>query len=157
VSTQVCLDPRRIYATGFSGGARMSSLLGCKLSARIAAIAPMAGLRWPGECDARPVPVFTVHGLADPQNTYAGHAEGRGAEWVESVPDALAGWAKHNGCKGDAVREDPSGPLSTMRYEGCAPGAEVTLIRVDGLVHRWAREEIDATSAAWDFFRQHTL
>jgi polyhydroxybutyrate depolymerase len=157
VSTQACLDPKRTYATGFSGGARMSSLLGCKLSARIAAIAPMAGLRWPGECDARPVPIFTVHGLADPQNTYAGHAEGRGAEWVESVPDALAGWAKHNGCKGDAVLEDPPGPLSTMRYAGCAAGADVTLIRVDGLVHRWAHDEIDATAAAWDFFRQHTL
>jgi polyhydroxybutyrate depolymerase len=157
VSIRACLDPKRVYATGFSGGARMSSLLGCKLSARIAAIAPMSGLRWPDGCDARPVPVLTVHGLADPQNTYAGHAEGRGAEWVESVPDALAGWAKHNGCKGDAVLEDPPGPLSTLRYAGCAGGADVTLIRVDGLVHRWARDEIDATAAAWDFFKAHTL
>jgi polyhydroxybutyrate depolymerase len=157
VAAQACLDQKRVYATGFSGGARMSSLLGCKLSARIAAIAPMAGLRWPGGCDARPVPVFTVHGLADPQNTYNGHAEGRGAEWVESVPEALAGWAKHNDCKGDAVLDDPPGPLSTMRYDGCAPGADVTLIRVDGLVHRWAHDEIDATAAAWDFFKRHTL
>jgi polyhydroxybutyrate depolymerase len=157
VSTRVCLDLKRVYATGFSGGARMSSLLACKLSARIAAIAPMSGLRWPGECDARPVPVITVHGLADPQNTYDGHAQGRGAEWVESVPEALAGWGKHNGCKADVVLEDPPGPLSTMRYEGCTAGAEVRLIRVDGLVHRWARDEIDATAAAWDFFRAHIL
>ncbi|HZF30052.1 MAG TPA: PHB depolymerase family esterase [Gammaproteobacteria bacterium] len=157
VSTRACSDPTRVYATGFSGGARMSSLLGCKLSARIAAIAPMSGLRWPGQCDARPVPVLTVHGLADPQNTYDGHAEGRGAEWVESVPEALAGWAKHDGCKADVVLEDPPGPLSTMRYEGCEAGAEVRLIRVDGLVHRWAREEVDATAVAWEFFRRHTL
>ena len=157
VSTRACLDSTRVYATGFSGGARMSSLLGCKLSARIAAIAPMSGLRWPGQCDARPMPVLTVHGLADPQNTYDGHAEGRGAEWVESVPEALAGWAKHDGCKADVVLEDPPGPLSTMRYEGCAVGAEVRLIRVDGLVHRWARDEVDATAVAWEFFRRHTL
>ena len=157
VAARACLDTTRVYATGFSGGARMSSQLGCKLSARIAAIAPMSGLRWPGECDARPVPVLTVHGLADPQNTYDGHAEGRGAEWVESVPEALAGWAKHNGCTADVVLEDPPGPLSTMRYAGCTAGAEVRLIRVDGLVHRWAHDEIDATAAAWDFFRRHTL
>jgi len=32
----------------------MSSLLACKLGSRIAAIAPMAGLRWPGPCEGRP-------------------------------------------------------------------------------------------------------
>ncbi len=157
VAARACTDFKRVYATGFSGGARMSSLLGCRLSARVAAIAPMAGLRWPDACDARPVPVLTVHGLADPQNTYAGHAEGRGGEWVESVPDALSAWAQHNGCGASVIQEDPPGPLSTMRYEGCVAGAEVRLIRVDGLVHRWARDEVDATAVAWDFFRKHTL
>ncbi len=93
VAARVCTDQARVYATGFSGGARMSSLLACKLNDRIAAIAPMSGLRWPGPCEGRAIPVLTVHGLADPQNTYDGHVEGRGGEWVESVPDALAGWA----------------------------------------------------------------
>ena len=157
VSAQACVDPSRIYATGFSGGARMSSLLGCGLGARLAAIAPVSGLRMPASaCTARPIPVITFHGLADPQNPYDGHVPGRAA-WVESVPDALAGWAAHNQCTAKAVLEDPPGPLSTLRYAGCAGGADVTLIRVDGLVHRWARDEIDATAAAWDFFKAHTL
>ena len=78
--------------------------------------------------------MLTLHGLADPQNTYDGHVEGRGGEWVESVPEALAGWAKHNGCDGEPMLDDPAGPLSTLRYEGC--DAEVRLVRVDGLVHR---------------------
>jgi polyhydroxybutyrate depolymerase len=157
VAARVCADLARVYSTGFSGGGRMTSLLGCRLNDRIAAIAPMAGLRWPGPCEGRPVPVLTVHGLADPQNTYAGHVEGRGGEWVESVPDALAAWAQHNGCAAELLQEDPPGPLSTMRYEGCDGGAEVRLIRVDGLEHRWARDEVDATNAAWEFFRKHTL
>jgi polyhydroxybutyrate depolymerase len=157
VAAHACTDLTRVYSTGFSGGGRMTSLLGCRLNDRIAAIAPMAGLRWPGPCAGRPVPVLTVHGLADPQNTYAGHVEGRGGEWVESVPDALAGWAQHNGCADGVVQEDPPGPLSTMRYESCNAGAEVRLIRVDGLEHRWARDEIDATAAMWEFFRKHTL
>ena len=157
VAARGCIDPARVYATGFSGGGRMVSLLACRLNTRIAAIAPMAALRWPGPCEGRPVPILTLHGLADRQNPYAGHAEGRGAEWLESVPDALASWAKHNGCDSKVISDDPPGPLSTMRYEGCDNDAEVRLIRIDGLGHTWAREEIDATGAMWQFFRSHAL
>src|SRR4030095_4064943 len=42
VAAQVCTDETRVYATGFSGGARMSSLLACRLNSRIAAIAPVS-------------------------------------------------------------------------------------------------------------------
>jgi polyhydroxybutyrate depolymerase len=157
VAARACTDPARIYAAGFSGGGRMASLLACRLNTRLAAIAPMAGLRWPGPCEGRPVAVLTLHGLADTQNPYAGAAAGRGAEWRESVPEALAEWARHNGCDGDAILDDPSGPLSTLRYEGCDAGAEVRLIRVDTLGHTWAREEIDATTVMWQFFRGHAL
>jgi polyhydroxybutyrate depolymerase len=155
VAAHACTDQQRVYATGFSGGARMSSLLGCTLGDRIAAIAPMSGLRWPGPCRGRAVPVLSFHGLADPQNTYDGHLDNRGGEWTESVPEALAGWAKHNGCDGDAVLDDPPGPLSTLSYNGC--DAEVRLVRIDGLVHTWAKTEVDATAEAWRFFSQHTL
>ena len=157
VAARTCVDTARVYATGFSGGGRMTSLLGCRLGARIAAIAPMAGLRWPGPCTGRPVPVLTLHGLADTQNPYDGHAAGRGAEWLESVPDALAGWSRHNGCDSDVVTEDPAGPLSIMSYRGCDAGAEVRLIRIDGLAHTWAREQIDATAEMWRFFARHVL
>ncbi len=155
VSKQVCTDATRVYATGFSGGARMSSLLACKLGSRLAAIAPVSGLRFPGPCNGRAIPILTFHGLADPQNTYDGHVPGRGGEWEESVPDALAGWARHNSCKGDVILEDPPGPLSTMRYAGCADSAEVRLIRIDGLGHRWTREEVDTTAVMWQFFKSH--
>jgi polyhydroxybutyrate depolymerase len=159
VARQVCTDEARIYATGFSGGARMTSLLGCKLGSRIAAIAPVSGLRLqgPGQCSGRPVPVLTFHGLADPQNTYDGHVAGRGEEWLESVPEALAGWARHDSCKGDAILEDPPGPLSTMRYEGCPDGGEVRMIRIDGLGHTWTRKEVDTTAVMWQFFKSHRL
>src|SRR5262245_16776108 len=157
VAAKLCTDATRVYATGFSGGARMSSLLGCKLNARIAAIAPVSGLRWPAPCGGRAIPVLTFHGLADPQNPYDGKAPGRGAEWLESVPDALAGWAQHDGCNPKVVLDDPPGPLSTMRYEGCRRGAEVRMIRIDGLGHTWTRDEIDTTAAIWQFFRQHAL
>jgi len=153
--SRVCVDNTRVYATGFSGGGRMSSLLGCAMGSRLAAIAPVAGLRFPTPCNGPAVPVLTFHGLADSQNPYDGHAAGRGAEWEESVPDAMAGWARRNSCKGNVILDDPPGPLSTMRYDGCANGAEVRLIRIDGLGHRWTRDEVDTTAVMWQFFKSH--
>ena len=155
VASQVCLDETRVYATGFSGGARMTSLLACQLGSRIAAVAPVSGLRFPGPCTGRPIPVLTFHGVADPQNPYDGHAAGRGAEWEESVPDALASWARHDTCKGDAILDDPPGPLSTMRYQGCATGTDVRMIRIDGLGHTWTRTEVDTTGVMWQFFKNY--
>lgn len=157
VAARVCTDETRVYVTGFSGGGRMTSLLGCQLGSRIAAIAPVSGLRFPGPCNGRPVPVLTFHGLADPQNTYDGQAAGRGTEWLESVPEALAGWARHNSCEADVVLDDPPGPLSTMRYDRCGDGAEVRMVRIDGLGHTWTRKEVDTTGVMWEFFKRHRL
>jgi polyhydroxybutyrate depolymerase len=157
IAAQLCTDRTRIYATGFSGGGRMSSLLGCKLNNRIAAIAPVSALRWPAPCDGRPLPILTFHGLADSQNTYDGKAEGRGGEWLESVPEALAGWAGYNGCDPNVILEDPDGPLSAMRYARCRNNVELRLIRIDGLGHTWTRKEIDTTEVMWQFFKGQRL
>jgi polyhydroxybutyrate depolymerase len=81
----------------------------------------------------------------------------RGDEWLESVPDALAGWASHNGCDLRVILEDPEGPLSTMRYAGCRNGVEVRMIRIDGLGHTWTRKAIGATEVMWQFFKSHRL
>ncbi|KQW42210.1 MULTISPECIES: PHB depolymerase family esterase [unclassified Roseateles] len=156
IASRSCIDPARIYATGFSGGGRMSSLLGCRLNHRIASIAPVGGLRWMGPCPGRSVPVLSVHGLADMTNPYEGRGD-RGGEWVESVPEALAGWATHNRCQPKLAQEDPPGPLHTARYTGCAGGAEVRLLRIDGMGHIWPRTEIDATDTIWQFFKAHSL
>jgi polyhydroxybutyrate depolymerase len=156
IAAQVCIDPARVFSTGFSGGGRMSSLLGCRLNHRIAAIAPVGGLRWPGPCPGRAVPVLTVHGLADLTNAYEGHGD-RGAEWVESVPEALAGWASHNRCQPKLLQDKQAGPLQTLRYAGCEGHAEVRLLRIDGMGHIWPRTEVDATGTIWQFFKSHPL
>lgn len=156
VAARTCIDPARVHATGFSGGGRMLSLLGCRLNHRIASIAPVGGLRWTGPCPGRAVPVLTVHGLADTTNPYEGHGD-RGAEWVESVPEALAGWASHNRCEPKLMQQDPPGPAHIVRYAGCASGAEVRLLRIDGMGHVWPRAEIDATHEIWQFFKTHPL
>jgi polyhydroxybutyrate depolymerase len=151
----VCVDERRVYATGFSGGARMSSRLACNLGERIAAIAPVSGIRWTAPCNGRAVPVVTFHGLADPQNTYAGMA--RDDEWVESVEDALEGWANHNGCDPARNETQEINLVSVYSYGNCTDGADAVLYRIAGLGHTWAKNEIDATRAMWTFLEKHAL
>ena len=86
-----CVDARRVYVTGFSGGARMSSMVGCRLADRVTAVAPVAGLRAgraaapdfaePDATDcrpARPLAVLALHGTDDPTNPFPG---GGGVRW----------------------------------------------------------------------------
>jgi polyhydroxybutyrate depolymerase len=106
VSAQLCTDTRRTYATGYSGGARMASALACRIADRLAAIAPVAGLR-AGRPDpddptvpeiedcrlGRPVPVVSFHGQEDFVNPYPGNLDLR---WGYSVPVAAQTWARIN-------------------------------------------------------------
>ncbi len=50
-SELACIDQRGIYAAGLSGGGRMASRLGCALPDRIAAVAPVAGVRYLEPCN----------------------------------------------------------------------------------------------------------
>ena len=70
-----CVDAHRIYATGFSNGGGMTSLLACRLAGRIAAFAPLSANAYaiPGGCHpGRPVPILNIHGSADPLLHYNG-------------------------------------------------------------------------------------
>lgn len=84
-----CIDPTRVYATGLSGGGRMTSWLGCAASDRFAAIAPVVGLRAgnpdpadpsrpdPATCrPAKPMPVIAFAGAKDSTNPIRGGGAG---------------------------------------------------------------------------------
>jgi polyhydroxybutyrate depolymerase len=42
-----------------------------------------------------------------------------------------------------------------MRYDGCAGGTEVRMIRIDGLGHTWKKPVVDTTGVMWQFFKNH--
>lgn len=66
VSSKLRIDASRIYATGFSGGARMTSRLACELADTLAAAAPVSGLQYPDGCTlVHAMPIITFHGKAD--------------------------------------------------------------------------------------------
>src|SRR5437868_3926461 len=85
----LCIDPLRIYATGFSNGGGMTNVLTCTLAGRLAAFAPVSGSYppYPGGCHpVRPVPLLEFHGTADrivPYNGSAGKQYPPILEWLE--------------------------------------------------------------------------
>jgi polyhydroxybutyrate depolymerase len=154
------IDPKRVYVAGMSGGARMASQLGCDLSTLVAAVAPVAGLRFPSPCNAeRPVPVIAFHGTADTVNPYDGGGQ---AYWTYSVPSAAQQWAAHNGCRPTPSSGQPAANVRRSSYEGCSASADVDLYTIDGAGHEWPgapgqTNAIDANAAMWAFFQTHRL
>lgn len=67
VSQQVAIDPARVYAAGYSGGASYLGYYGPAHPERFAAIAYVAGgVRFVSECAARKTPVLFLIGNQDP-------------------------------------------------------------------------------------------
>ena len=65
---ELCLDPRRVHAAGFSNGGFLAYRLACEASEVFASVASVAGVLGlsPERCTPpRPVPVLDVHGTAD--------------------------------------------------------------------------------------------
>ena len=154
-SNSVCVDAARVYASGFSGGGRMSSQLGCKLPDKITAVGPVAGVRFPAPCAGRAVPVIAIHGLADTTNAYAGEGPTH-PRWNESVEDAVLGWATKDGCNLTRQVDDPTGPLSSYTYGQCQDGATVKLIRMDGVEHGYPTgTPLHAAKEVWSFLKAY--
>ena len=153
-ASTACIDEARVYASGFSGGGRMSSRLGCVLPDKITGIGPVAGVRWPAPCPGRAVPVIAIHGLADTTNAYAGEGPDH-PRWNESVEDAVLGWATKDACNLTKQVDDPAGPLSTYLYTGCQNGVSVKLVRMDGVEHAYPTGiPLHAAKEVWGFLKQ---
>jgi polyhydroxybutyrate depolymerase len=154
------IDPKRVYIAGMSGGARMASQLGCDLSALVAAVAPVAGLRFPSPCNAeRPVPIIAFHGTADTVNPYDGGGQ---AYWTYGVSSAAQQWAAHDGCGPTPSSDQPAPNVRRTSYTGCSGSSEVALYTIDGAGHEWPgvpgqSNAIDANAAMWAFFQAHSL
>ncbi|GGJ78739.1 hydrolase [Streptomyces camponoticapitis] len=162
----LCVDSRRVYATGKSNGAGFTGLLACRMSDRIAAIAPVAGAFYPetGEnCrPSRPVPVIDFHGTGDVTIPYAGDAE-RG---LPAIPDWTAEWAGRNDCRSRPHTRTIEPDITITGYNGCDRGADVRHVAITDGGHTWpgadsysgggyVTETIEAHEVMWQFLRQY--
>jgi polyhydroxybutyrate depolymerase len=159
----LCIDQARVFVTGYSNGAFMTSAVACKYSDRIAAAAPVAGIQEiPGCTFSRPVPVVAFHGTADPFVPYDGSigksalnlpaADGSGktlgqeglksAKGGPSIPEATTAWAKRNGCGATSASRPVASDVTLISYP-CPANATVELYRVTGGGHAWPGSKVD--------------
>lgn len=176
----LCIDRRRVYATGMSNGVMLAHRLGCDLAERFAAIAPVAGPNMANNCmPKRPVPVLHIHGSADQHARWDG-GEGCGVAGVPftSVPETLSGWLARNGCTSAAPTLFVQQGNGRCEHQGqCPAGADVILCTIAGGGHSWPGGEAPAlrlpactragegnhsttfiaSEQIWAFFRMHAL
>lgn len=187
LGAQLCIDTSRVYATGLSYGAIMSSFLTCVRADRFAAVAPVAGITMPENCNpSRPMPALSFHGTADPILKFNGGVDlgsiGGGTDGAPTTtvpadldgpgyPEAAAKWAARNGCKPEATDTKVTDAIIHRVYD-CPGGAAVELYIIVGGGHAWPGSEfskgiekvvgpttmdVSATELAWEFFERFQL
>jgi polyhydroxybutyrate depolymerase len=162
VEDAVCVDRARVFMTGLSNGAMMTSSIACAMSDRVAAVAPVAGVTTIEDCGAtRPVPVVAFHGTADgflafdgglgeqALNLPAPDGSGRSLRDLRvggvgaqgpSVPDIMGDWATRNGCDSEPNEEEVADDV-TLHAFPCPSGADVQLYEIEGGGHTWPGSE----------------
>jgi len=159
ITNKACVDPKRIYAAGFSMGGGMSNYAGCYLADVIAAAAPSAfdlarEVVDAGKCKpARPFPILNFRGTQDNIVMYNGGL----SQVVPGKPITFLGaknnmkeWAKMNGCSGNPKSNTPGN--NCEMYENCNGGVKVGLCTINGGGHA----EGDGRMG-WNFLKQFTL
>ncbi len=170
MESKYCVNPKEVYSTGFSGGARMTSQLACEDSGIFAAVAPVSGLRRPTPCPTtRAVPVISFHGGADPVDPFAGHGQ---EYWTYSVTTAAKDWSSQDKCT-STKHSTPVNGVKLTTYAGCSNSAQVELYEITGEGHEWPGGPtmpaaltailgpqttlVNANALIWAFFQAHRL
>jgi len=172
LQAELCIDPYRIDATGFSNGGGMVSLLACDLAGRIAAFATVSGSYYPlvdprsRTCQPpRPVPILEFHGTADRIVPYTGNR----VTGLLAVPQWLSAWATRDHCAQGPAIFFQRGNVTGEQWIDCATGGAVIHYRISGGGHIWpggrvryfghgsVTPDISADPLIWQFFQAHPL
>jgi polyhydroxybutyrate depolymerase len=153
IEGQVTVDKRKVAATGFSNGALLADLLGCRLAGSIHLIVPVEGplpvTVSSGCTPAQPISVLEIHGTADSTIPYSGgsFAGVGGGTTVLSAPAAVARWAALDGCSAAPTTQTASS-LKVTTYGGCSGGSEVSLQTLEGAGHDWPSDIGETVASA---------
>jgi len=155
----LCIDDKRIYATGISNGGFMSHRLACERANVFAAVAPVAAYNTMPTCTpSRAIPMISFNGTSDPLVSYA---------WSS---DSNQAWVARNGCNPTPTQTFENGDSHCDTYVGCEGGGQVVFCTVEGGGHTWpggaallslglgkTTKDLSANDAMWDFFQKHAL
>ncbi len=145
LETITAIDRRRIYATGFSNGARLCYFLAGTMSDVFAAIAPVSGVVLTDWRPRRPMPIIHIHGLDDKFAPYeGGQSVWRNVPPSESVESGIAFWRNFAGAAHKSQR-DILGPSADCVVYSAKDGTEIQLCRIPGLGHHWPGTRVTGT------------
>lgn len=152
LETVAKIDPKRIYATGFSNGAALVYRLACEMSDTFAAVAPVAGNLLIESCQpSQPVSLIDVHGLKDISAPY----EGGGELNLRPMQELIKNWAQLDGCT-DSPKVEKEKIFTHTSYTACKAGSAVEHYAIGEGGHAWpSKYAWDASQAIWDFFAAH--
>lgn len=151
------IDPKRIYAAGFSNGALLSYRLGCEMSDIFAAIAPVAGILSFSPCEPQePVSVIHIHGSNDVSVPIGGGGTNPSTGLAfPSVDRGITTWVQLDGCE-DSAQRTQEGMVAHTYYRSCRNGTSVELYIIQGMGHVWPPSSIlPASQIIWGFFAAH--
>jgi polyhydroxybutyrate depolymerase len=159
LEARLCIDRSRVYATGVSNGGGMAARLGCELSDRLRAIAPVAGgYSTLPPCQAkRALSVLEIHGTRDQVVPYAGRGPARSG----SVWGFLRSWVQRDRCPPRSVRSVPARHVVRVDWAPCDTGTTVAHLMIVGGRHEWPEAlpergdrspGLSASNEVWRFF-----
>jgi len=160
IATAYQIDQNRIYACGYSLGGDISFELGCKLSNRISAIAPVARTMQANPdsfcAPIHPTGVLTILGTADFISPYGGFPG-----WYLSAAETHNYWARQNNCNPTAIMSVVSPSVERYIWSTESGCAYVEELKVIGGGHEWpgsfGNMTIDTNEEIWQFVSRYNI
>lgn len=150
-----CVDPKRVYAAGFSMGGAMSHQLACHAADVFAAVAPAAfdllEEHLPTCKPARPISVITFRGTQDDAALFNGGLSNlvRPIHFLGAI-NSMKKWAEINGCTGQAM--DMGNGCQGFAASQCPGGVESTVCVKNGGGHEQGDGKL-----GWPVLKRHQL
>jgi len=181
LATWFRIDPKRVYASGFSNGAQFTYRLAKQLSNRITAIAAVAGQRSADEIfppPPIPMPVMQFSGKEDIYAPYYGGSPPDTSPFFEiafettlkPVEEVISSWVTFNKCPSKPYEVKRIGNAVLNRYKPCKYLTEVVLWTLEDGGHTWPggdllpsevnaeqgniNTDISASILMWQFFQK---
>ena len=137
VKADACVDPKRVYATGYSNGGGLAHLLGCRAADVFAAVAPASFdlIQEIMPCTpSRPIAELSFRGLNDSVVPYAGGTPPAPPSSYPLTPVTFLGaeatfdkWSSLDGCTGDPESSPGNADWTCRTRSHCQAGTTVTL------------------------------
>lgn len=155
VESKACIDPKRVYAVGFSMGGGMSHYVACHAADLFAAVAPASfDLLQENEAACtppRPIAELSFRSSNDTVVPYAGGA----SSLVSGMPVTFLGamgtfqkWAQIDGCTGSPTAVDSN---NCQYYTSCGAGVQVGLCTMN------TGHAPGNATIGWPFIKKYTL